>query len=104
MSGVRRFAQWGLWFGGALVLLVLEATRRATGWALPITAFVFIAYGLTLGHQSVGIMLDQIYLTTEGIFGIPLYVSATYVMLFILFGSFVERSGAGQPLGAGVVG
>ena len=83
-------------FGGALVLLVLEATRRATGWALPITAFVFIAYGLTLGHQSVGIMLDQIYLTTEGIFGIPLYVSATYVMLFILFGSFVERSGAGQ--------
>ncbi len=83
-------------FGGALVLLVLEATRRATGWALPITAFVFIVYGLTLGHQSVGIMLDQIYLTTEGIFGIPLYVSATYVMLFILFGSFVERSGAGQ--------
>lgn len=83
-------------FGGALVLLVLEATRRATGWALPMTAFVFIAYGLTLGHQSVGIMLDQIYLTTEGIFGIPIYVSATYVMLFILFGSFVERSGAGQ--------
>ena len=41
-------------------------------------------------------MLDQLYLTTEGIFGIPLYVSATYVMLFILFGSFVERSGAGQ--------
>jgi TRAP transporter 4TM/12TM fusion protein len=41
-------------------------------------------------------MLDQLYLTTEGIFGIPLYVSATYVMLFILFGAFVERSGAGQ--------
>ncbi len=83
-------------FGGALVFLVLEATRRATGWALPVTAIVFLAYGLTLGHQSVGIMLDQLYLTTEGIFGIPIYVSATYVMLFILFGSFVERSGAGQ--------
>jgi TRAP transporter 4TM/12TM fusion protein len=83
-------------FGGALVVLVLEATRRATGWALPITAMVFLAYGLTIGNQSVGIMLDQIYLTTEGIFGIPLYVSATYVMLFILFGAFVERSGAGQ--------
>lgn len=83
-------------FGGGLILLLIEATRRATGWALPITAIVFAAYGLTLGGQSPGIMLDQLYLTTEGIFGIPLYVSATYVMLFILFGAFVERSGAGQ--------
>ena len=83
-------------FGGALVVLLMEATRRATGWALPATAIVFLAYGLTFGHQSAGVMIDQIYLTTEGIFGIPLYVSATYVMLFILFGSFVERSGAGQ--------
>lgn len=83
-------------FGGALVLLILEATRRATGLALPITALAFLVYGLTLGNQSFGIVLDQLYLTTEGIFGIPLYVSATYVMLFILFGAFVERSGAGQ--------
>jgi TRAP transporter 4TM/12TM fusion protein len=83
-------------FGGALILLVLEATRRFTGWALPLTALVFMAYGLTLGNQSAGIMLDQLFLTTEGIYGIPLYVSATYVMLFILFGAFVERSGAGQ--------
>ena len=83
-------------FGGALIVLIIEATRRATGWALPVTALAFMAYGLTLGDQSFGIMLDQLYLTTEGIFGIPLYVSATYVMLFILFGSFVERSGAGQ--------
>ncbi len=83
-------------FGGLLIVLMLEATRRAAGWALPVTALVFLVYGLTFGGQSVGIMLDQLYLTTEGIFGIPLYVSATYVMLFILFGSFVERSGAGQ--------
>ncbi len=83
-------------FGGALILLILEATRRATGWALPITALVFLVYGLTLGNQPPSMMLDQLFLTTEGIFGIPLYVSATYVMLFILFGSFVERSGAGQ--------
>jgi TRAP transporter 4TM/12TM fusion protein len=83
-------------FGGLLIVLVLEATRRATGWALTITAAVFLVYGVTLGNQSVGIMLDQLYLTTEGIFGIPLYVSATYVMLFILFGAFVEHSGAGQ--------
>ena len=83
-------------FGGAAIVLILEATRRATGWALPITALVFLVYGLTIGNQSFGIMLDQLYLTTEGVFGIPLYVSATYVMLFILFGAFVERSGAGQ--------
>ena len=89
-----RFADYV--FGGLLIVMIMEATRRATGWALPVTALVFMVYGLTLGHQSVGIMLDQLYLTTEGIFGIPLYVSATYVMLFILFGSFVEKSGAGQ--------
>ena len=83
-------------FGITLIVLIMEATRRATGWALPITAAAFLLYGLTAGEQSVGIMLDQLYLTTEGIFGIPLYVSATYVMLFILFGAFVERSGAGQ--------
>jgi len=83
-------------FGGALIVLLIEATRRATGWALPITALAFLAYGVTIGNQSIGIMLDQLYLTTEGIFGIPLYVSATYVMLFILFGAFVERSGAGK--------
>ncbi|MBU0726370.1 MAG: TRAP transporter permease [Alphaproteobacteria bacterium] len=83
-------------FGGGLILLIMEATRRATGWALPITAMAFLIYGVTMGNQSFGIMLDQLYLTTEGIFGIPLYVSATYVMLFILFGAFVERSGAGQ--------
>lgn len=83
-------------FGGTLIVLILEATRRATGWALPVTAVCFMAYGLVFGQQSVGIMLDQLYLTTEGIFGIPLYVSATYVMLFILFGAFVERSGAGK--------
>ena len=87
---------WDYVFGITLIVLVMEATRRATGWALTITAALFLLYGLTWGNQSVGIMLDQLYLTTEGIFGIPLYVSATYVMLFILFGAFVERSGAGQ--------
>src|SRR5690606_10453564 len=47
-------------FGGGLILLLLEATRRATGWALPITAIAFLAYGLTIGGQSIGIMLDQL--------------------------------------------
>ncbi|MEZ5594666.1 MAG: TRAP transporter large permease subunit [Gammaproteobacteria bacterium] len=42
------------------------------------------------------LLLEQMYLTTEGIFGIPASVSATYVMLFILFGALVERTGTGQ--------
>ncbi|AEC20058.1 TRAP transporter, 4TM/12TM fusion protein [Pusillimonas sp. T7-7] len=83
-------------FGGLLVILLLEATRRATGWALPIIATLFLVYAFTYGNQSIAALMDQTYMTTEGIFGIPLYVSATYVMLFILFGAFVERSGAGQ--------
>ncbi len=87
---------WDYVFGVTLILVLMEATRRATGWALTITAALFLLYGLTWGNQSIGIMLDQLYLTTEGIFGIPLSVSATYVMLFILFGAFVERSGAGK--------
>ena len=87
------------------ILLVLEATRRAIGLALPITALVFIAYGFLgpylpgfLNHRgmSLELILDQTYLTTEGIFGIPLGVSATYVILFVIFGAFLEKSGAGQ--------
>ncbi|MFA5522121.1 MAG: TRAP transporter permease [Castellaniella sp.] len=87
---------WDIFFGSILIALLIEATRRVTGWALPAIAAAFMLYAWTAGNQSFDIILDQVYLTTEGIFGIPLYVSATYVMLFILFGTFVERSGAGQ--------
>lgn len=82
--------------GIGMVLLLLEATRRAVGLALPITAAAFIAYALLATGTSLETLLDQLYLTTEGIFGIPLSVSATYVFLFILFGSLVERTGTGQ--------
>jgi len=79
-----------------LTLIVLEATRRVIGWALPITAIVFLAYGLLIAKLGLERTLDQLYLTTEGIFGIPLSVSAAYVMVFVLFGSFMERTGTGQ--------
>jgi TRAP transporter 4TM/12TM fusion protein len=82
--------------GYALVVLVLEATRRAVGLALPLTALAFIVHALTLGGQDPRILIDQLYLTTEGIFGIPAGVSATYVILFIIFGALVERTGAGR--------
>jgi TRAP transporter 4TM/12TM fusion protein len=87
------------------ILLVLEATRRTIGASLPIVAVCFIAYGLAgpwlpggLAHRglTLDITLDQTYFTTEGVFGVPLGVAATYVILFIIFGAFLERSGAGQ--------
>jgi TRAP transporter 4TM/12TM fusion protein len=82
--------------GYAMVLLVLEATRRVVGLALPVTAAAFIVYALAFGGQDWLILIDQLYLTTEGIFGIPAGVSATYVILFIIFGALVERTGTGR--------
>jgi TRAP transporter 4TM/12TM fusion protein len=82
--------------GYAMVVLVLEATRRSVGLALPLTAAAFILYALTFGGQGWLILIDQLYLTTEGIFGIPAGVSATYVILFIIFGALVERTGTGK--------
>lgn len=83
-------------FGVTLVLLIIEAARRALGLVLPITVLVFLGYALILTGTAPLLLVEQLYLTTEGIFGIPVAVSATYVVLFILFGAFVERSGAGR--------
>jgi TRAP transporter 4TM/12TM fusion protein len=77
------------------VAIVLEATRRVLGWALPLTAAAFLAYALST-QVKLPVLLEQIYLSTEGIFGSTLGVSASYVMLFVLFGAFMERSGTGQ--------
>lgn len=82
--------------GTVLVVMILEATRRALGFALPLTAIVFLAYGLFVAQVEPMRLLDQLYMTTEGIFGIPLSVSAAYVMIFVLFGAFMERTGTGQ--------
>ncbi|MGB8046085.1 MAG: TRAP transporter fused permease subunit, partial [Pseudolabrys sp.] len=82
--------------GVVMTVMVLEAARRVIGWALPITATVFLFYGLFIARLEPMRMLDQLYMTTEGIFGIPLSVSAAYVLIFVLFGSFMERTGTGQ--------
>ena len=81
--------------GILFILVTLEAARRSVGLALPATAAAFLIYALAHGDLA-GQIVDQMYLTTEGIFGIPLNVSATYMVLFILFGAFVERSGTGR--------
>ncbi len=82
--------------GVLLTAIIIEATRRVIGWALPITALVFLVYGLLVARVEPMRLLDQLYMTTEGIFGIPLAVSASYVLIFVLFGSFMERTGTGQ--------
>ena len=79
-----------------LILLVLEATRRVLGPALPLTAIAFLAYGMLATNIEPIRFADQLYLSTEGIFGQPLAVSASYVMIFVLFGAFMERTGTGQ--------
>jgi TRAP transporter 4TM/12TM fusion protein len=83
-------------FAVLLVLLVLEATRRIIGLALPLTAAIFLVYALLISKVEPMRLLDQLYMTTEGIFGPTLGVSATYVIIFVLFGSFMERTGTGQ--------
>jgi TRAP transporter 4TM/12TM fusion protein len=85
-----------LFLGAAFTLLVLEATRRVIGWALPLTAVVFLVYGLFIANVRLEQMIEIMYLTTEGIFGPTLGVSAAYVMMFVIFGSFMERTGIGR--------
>jgi TRAP transporter 4TM/12TM fusion protein len=91
--------------GTVVVVLVLEATRRTLGLALPLLALGFIVYALVgkwlpgpLYHKGLTyeILIDQTFFTSEGLFGIPLGVAASYVILFIIFGAFLEKSGAGQ--------
>ena len=82
--------------GVTMIVVLLEATRRAVGLALPITAAIFLFYALFISKQDPNLLLEQMYLTTDGIFGIPASVSATFVMLFILFGAMVERTGTGK--------
>ncbi|GAB4070618.1 TRAP transporter permease [Ancylobacter sonchi] len=91
--------------GGLLILALLEATRRSLGVPLPIIAIVFMAYALWGPHMpgilvhpgaSVSQLIDHLYLTTQGIYGVALGVVATYVFHFVLFGVFATRIGLGQ--------
>jgi len=87
---------WDKFFAVVAIVLVLDGTRRVIGWALPLTAMCFLAYALFLTKVAPQVLLEQVYLSTEGIFGSTLGVSASYVMLFVLFGAFMEKSGTGQ--------
>ncbi|HMV06310.1 MAG TPA: TRAP transporter permease [Accumulibacter sp.] len=99
-SGDPSFADLAV--GTALVVFVFEASRRILGLALPIVCGLFLLYGLfgqylpsAIAHRGYGFdqLINQLALGTEGIFGIPTLVSATYIFLFILFGAFLEHAG-----------
>jgi TRAP transporter 4TM/12TM fusion protein len=92
-------------FSGFAILLTLEAARRVVGLPIVIIASLFLVYAYFgayfpgfLNHRGYSLerIASHMYLTTEGIMGIPLGVSATFIFLFILFGSFMEKSGLGQ--------
>jgi len=91
--------------GLILIILLLEATRRVIGPALPAIATLFLAYCFLGPHMpeliafkgtSLNRLMGQMTMSTEGIYGIPLDVSATIVFLFVLFGSMLDKAGAGQ--------
>jgi TRAP transporter 4TM/12TM fusion protein len=96
---------WDKFFGVILILLVLEATRRTSGWIMPAIVIGFIAYAfagplLPTPWTHRGYDLDRIvghmYMTLEGIFGTPIDVSSTFIILFTIYGAFLEFSGAGK--------
>jgi TRAP transporter 4TM/12TM fusion protein len=94
-----------LLFGAILTVLLLEAARRVIGPALPIIAICFCIYAffgpympdlIAFKGVSLNRFMGQMTMSTEGIYGIPLDVSATIVFLFVLFGAMLDKAGAGQ--------
>ncbi|MDU5099790.1 MAG: TRAP transporter permease [Peptoniphilus grossensis] len=91
--------------GVLAVLLTLEVTRRVVGPELPIVTIVFLLFAY-FGRHMPGIfahrgfnvtrIVSHMYMTTEGIMGTPLGVSSTFVFMFILFGSFLDKTGVGE--------
>lgn len=91
--------------GSILIVMLLIATYKATGWPLVVTSIVFLAYAMlgpylpsVIAHrgESWKRIVTFLYVTTEGIFGIPAGIAATYIISFVIFGAFLEAFGAGQ--------
>lgn len=100
-----KLSQMDMIFGFIGILVTLEATRRSVGPELPIVTIIFLLYAYfgrsmpgMLAHRGFDIrrIVGHMYFTTEGIMGTPLGVSATFVFMFILFGSFLDKTGVGQ--------
>jgi TRAP transporter 4TM/12TM fusion protein len=106
---VSRPSGTDLTLGVICILVVLEATRRAVGWILPATAIGFLVYAWIgpvfdrigmplLAHRGYGLerLVGTQYMTLEGMFGVPLDVAATYIILFTIYGAVLEATGAGR--------
>jgi TRAP transporter 4TM/12TM fusion protein len=96
---------WDIVFGTILIVLVLEASRRTTGWIMVGVVIAFIIYAFVgpilpspWTHRGYDIerLVGHMYMTLEGIFGVPIDVSSTFIILFTIYGAFLEFSGAGK--------
>jgi TRAP transporter 4TM/12TM fusion protein len=96
---------WDIFFGLALIAMVLEAMRRTNGWIMPIITSTFIAYALfgpylpapwTHKGYEIGRLVGVMYMTLEGIYGVAVDVSSSLIILFTIFGAFLQYSGAGK--------
>jgi TRAP transporter 4TM/12TM fusion protein len=93
--------------GALLLVLLLEACRRTTGWVLPVVCLLFLAYGYyggllpqswTIAHAGLDFdqIVDALYNSGSGFYGVPLDVAATYIVLFTIYGAVLDFSGAGR--------
>ena len=91
--------------GVILTALVLEAARRGTGWIMPLVCVLFIAYAMLGPHlgqpwthrgYDISRLVGHMYMTLEGIFGVPVDVSSSLIILFTIYGAFLQFSGAGK--------
>ena len=96
---------WDIFFGIVLIGLILEAMRRTNGWVMPVVTLGFIAYALmgpllpapwTHKGYEVGRLVGVLYMTLEGIYGTAVDVSSSLIILFTIFGAFLQYSGAGK--------
>ncbi|WP_067539622.1 TRAP transporter permease [Nocardia crassostreae] len=93
--------------GAVVLLLVLEACRRTTGWVLPLVGVIFLAYGYyggllpqdwSVAHAGLDFsqIVDALYNSASGFYGTPLDVAASYIVLFTIYGAILEFSGAAR--------
>ena len=96
---------WDIFFGVALIALVMEAMRRTAGWIMPAVTGAFVLYALfgaylpspwTHKGYEVARLVGHLYMTLEGIFGVAVDVSSSLIILFTIFGAFLQYSGAGK--------
>lgn len=98
-------SSWDIFFGLVYIVLAFEAARRTIGATIVIVVSVFVGYAL-FGHQLSGLwghrvlsvtdVIDQLAFSLNGIWGSPVAVASTFVFIFVLFGAFLQKSGAGN--------